>query len=72
MSAFITMLKNVSVFVLLAVPGWLLVKTKFLKAEQSDALSKILQYVGLPFLVLNSLLGVSFDKELLQVIGIPR
>ncbi len=70
MSAFEIMLKNVLVFVLLAVPGWLLVKTKLLKAEQSDVLSKTLQYVGLPFLVLNSLFGVSFNGELLKVIGI--
>ena len=70
MSAFIIMLKNVLVFVLLAVPGWLMVKTKLLKSQQSDVLSKTLQYVGLPFLVLNSLLGVSFDGKLLKVIGI--
>jgi predicted permease len=43
-------------------------KTKLLKADQSDVLSKTLQYVGLPFLVLNTLLGVSFNGELLKVI----
>lgn len=64
------MLKNVIVFVLLAVPGWLLVKTKLLKSEQSGVLSKTLQYVGVPFLVVKSLMNVPLDKKLLAVIGI--
>ena len=70
MDAFIIMLKNVIVFVLLAVPGWLLVKTKILKSEQSGVLSKTLQYVGVPFLVVKCLMNVSFDSELLKVIFI--
>ena len=68
MDAFIIMLKNVIVFVLLAVPGVVLVKTKLLKTEQSAVLSKVLLYVGMPFLILNSTLGVSFDKELLKLV----
>ena len=70
MDAFEIMLKNVIVFVLLAVPGWLLVKTKLLKTEQSGVLSKTLQYVGVPFLVVKSLMNVSLDQKLLSVIGI--
>ncbi len=68
MDAFIIMLKNVIVFVLLAVPGVILVKTKLLKAEQSAVLSKVLLYVGMPFLILNSTLNVSFDKDLLKLV----
>ena len=63
MSAFIPMLKNVVLFVLLAVPGYILVKSKLLKQEQSGVLSKILMYVGMPFLILSGTLGISFDKE---------
>lgn len=68
MDALIVMLKNVVVFVLLAVPGVILVKTKLLKSEQSGVLSKVLLYVGMPFLILNSTLNVSFDGELLKVV----
>lgn len=68
MGALETMLRNVIVFVLLAVPGVILVKTKLLKSEQSGVLSKVLLYVGMPFLILNSTLNVSFDGELLKVV----
>ena len=54
MDAFIIMLKNVIVFVLLAIPGFLVVKTKMLKAEQSGALSKLLMYIAMPFLMITS------------------
>ena len=54
MDALIVMLKNVIIFVLLALPGFFLVKSKQLKAEQSGALSKLLTYVGMPFLILTS------------------
>ena len=68
MDALIVMLKNVIVFVLLAVPGLVLVKTKTLKSEQSAILSKTLLYVGLPFLILDSMLDISFTTELLKLI----
>lgn len=62
MDAFIVMLKNVIVFVLLALPGFILVKSKQLKAEQSGALSKLLMYVGMPFLTVTSTINsLSFD-----------
>ena len=76
MDALWIMLKNVIVFVLLAVPGYLLVKTKILKGKESAALSKMLTYVGMPFLVLSSTLNVTFNGEftksiiLVGVIGI--
>ena len=70
MDAFLIMLKNVLVFVLLAVPGLILVKTKQLKSEQSGVLSKVMLYIAVPFLVLDSVMDVSFDSELLRVMGI--
>ena len=63
MEAFIPMLKNVILFVLLAVPGYILVKSKALKQEQSGVLSKLLMYVGMPFLIISGTLGISFNKE---------
>ena len=45
------MLRNVIVFVALALPGYILVKTKVLKQEQSGALSKLLMYVGKQLLI---------------------
>ena len=68
MDALIVMLRNVIVFVLLAVPGLILVKTKILKSEQSAVLSKTLLYVGLPFLILDSMLDITFNTELLKLI----
>ncbi len=68
MGALETMFRNVIVFVLLAVPGVVLVKTKILKTEQTHTLSKLLLYVGMPFLILKSTLNVSFNGELLKVV----
>ena len=68
MEAFTIMLKNVLVFLLLTLPGLVLIKTKLLKKEQSGALSVVLLYVGLPFLILNNTLNVEFNVELLKVI----
>lgn len=68
MDALIVMVRNVLVFMLLAVPGLILVKTKILKTEHSGVLSKVLLYIGMPFLILNSTLNVSFDKALLKIV----
>ena len=57
------MLRNVLVFVLLAVPGYLLVKLGLVKEKESGVLSKLLTYVGMPFLILSSTLNVSFSGE---------
>ena len=53
MGLFETMLRNVIMFALLAVPGFLLVKCRILKPEHSHTLSKLLMYVGMPFLILS-------------------
>ena len=63
MDAFFPMLKNVILFVLLAVPGYILVKCKVLKQEQSGVLSKLLMYVGMPFLIISGTLNITFTKE---------
>ena len=71
MDALWIMLKNVIIFVLLAVPGFLMVKTKLLKQEQSGVLSKLLMYVGMPFLILSSTIEkVTFNKETLEILGV--
>jgi len=57
------MLKNVIIFVLLAVPGWLMVKGKMLSSKDSGTLSKLLTNVGMPFLILSSTLKLQFSGE---------
>ncbi len=69
MDALFIMFKNVLVFVALALPGFILVKSKILSQEQSGGLSKLLMYVGMPFLILTSVINnVTFDKTLLTTI----
>ena len=68
MDAFIPMLKNVLLFVLLAVPGYILVKSKTLKVEQSGVLSKLLMSIGMPFLIISGTLGIDFNKD--TIIGL--
>jgi predicted permease len=53
MDAFLIMVRNVILFAALAVPGYILVKINILKQEHSAPLSKILMYVGMPFLVIS-------------------
>ena len=73
MDALWIMLKNVLLFVAYALPGFILVKSKLLKANESLALSKILTYVGMPFLILSSTLSIeltkSFAKTALIAVG---
>ena len=57
------MLKNVIIFVLLAVPGYLLVKGKLVGGKESGVLSKLLTYVGMPFMILSSTLNLEFTAE---------
>ena len=63
MSTLIIMLKNVIIFVLLAVPGYLLVRKGMLKQAESGALSKLLTNVGMPGLILSSTLKLEFTGE---------
>ncbi len=63
MAEFIIMLKNVIVFVALAVPGCLLVKKKALSPKDCGALSQILLYVAMPFLVFSSSLDITLTGQ---------
>ena len=63
MDTLIVMLKNVLIFVLLAVPGYLLVKGKLVTGKDSHLLSKLLTYVGMPALILSSTLKLEFTGE---------
>lgn len=70
MEAFLTMLKSVLLFVVMALPGYLFVKTKFLKEEQSAPLSKLLTHLGLPFLVISNLLNVELNLAFIQNVAL--
>ncbi len=63
MDALIEMFKNVLLFAALAVPGFLMVKTKMVKAEQSGVLSKFVLYVGMPFLIVTGVSGIEFTRK---------
>ena len=66
MGAFLIMVRNVLIFSALAIPGYILVKLNMLKQEQSAPLSKILMYVGMPFLVISGTVNnLSISKEFL-------
>ena len=69
MDALLIMLKNVALFVALAVPGYILTKTKIFTAAHSGALSKLLMYVGMPFLILSGTINnITFNAELIITI----
>ena len=71
MSEALIMLRNVILFVALAVPGYLLTKTKILNSSHSAVLSKLLVYVGMPFLILSGTIDkISFTQELIIMIAI--
>ena len=63
MDALWQMLINVLIFVALALPGFILVKTKILKINESGVLSKLLTYIGMPFLILSSTLGIKLEQN---------
>ena len=63
MSTLLIMLKNVLIFVLLAVPGYLMVRCGRLSQQESGTLSKLLTNVGMPFLILSSTLKLEFSGE---------
>ena len=63
MNTLLIMLKNVIIFVLLAVPGYLLVRGKRLTQQESGTLSKLLTNVGMPFLILSSTLKLELSGE---------
>ena len=66
MDALWIMLKNVLLFVAYALPGFILVKSKALKTGESISLSKLLTYVGMPFLILSSVLSIELTKDFIK------
>lgn len=68
MEATISMLKTIAVFVALAIPGFIMVKTKLVKSEHTIILSKILLYVGLPFLVFSTTENMDLNVDTLWLI----
>ncbi len=66
MDEFSIMLKNVVLFVLLAIPGYLLVKTKRLKSSDSGVLTTILLYLGLPFMIFVNTLNIQISSETIK------
>ena len=71
MGEFVIMLRNVLIFVALAIPGYVLVKGKLLKQEQSGVLSKILMYLALPFMIFSGVVkNLAFTKESLAMLGL--
>lgn len=68
MDTLFIMLKNVVIFVLLAVPGYLLVKGRLLGQQESGTLSKLLTNIGMPFLILSSTLKLELTGEFAQSI----
>ena len=68
MEAFFTMLSNVLIFIALAVPGYVLAKTRLISDKESAPLSRLLIYVGVPFMVASNLIDITFDSHALQII----
>lgn len=71
MGEFIIMLRNVLIFVALAIPGYILVKGKLLRPEQSGVLSKLLMYLALPFMIFSGVIkNLTFNRESLLLLGV--
>ncbi|MBR5022242.1 MAG: AEC family transporter [Oscillospiraceae bacterium] len=71
MEELMIMLRNVLMFVALAIPGFVLVKTKLLKPEQSGVLSKLLMYLALPFMIFSGVVkNLTFDGDSLLMLGV--
>lgn len=64
MQTFLTTLITVSIMLLFAVPGFILIKVKAVKAESIPAFSKVLMYVCQPALTLYSFNKADFTNEL--------
>lgn len=69
MDFFLT-LTNVLIFIAMAVPGYILIKTKFVKTQAIAVLSIVLLYVNQPFLTLKSFLEIEYSVYLLKNLGI--
>ena len=63
MQEFLVMLKNVIIFVLLALPGYITVKAKLFKKEDSNVISKLALNIAVPFFIVASTLGIKLTGE---------
>ncbi len=71
MGEFIIMLRNVLIFVALAIPGYIMVRVGVIKQEQSGILSKVLMFLALPFLIFSGTVNnLSFSSETLILMEI--
>lgn len=61
MDAFLIMLRNIVIFVALALPGYFMVKKGRLKAEDSGVVTTVLIRAGLPFLVISNILKADIN-----------
>ncbi len=68
MGTFILMFKNVFLFVALAVPGFIMAKRNMITQDKTIGLSKVLTYIGVPFLVLDGTVKISFNGDALTII----
>lgn len=66
MGPFFAILKNVIIFVALAIPGYFLSKKKIIKPENCGALSNCLTYIGVPFLIFSGTLQMNFTAQFLK------
>ena len=71
MGEFVIMLRNVLIFVALAIPGYILVKGKLLTPAQSGVLSKLLMYLALPLLIFSGVVkNLTFTADALVMLGV--
>lgn len=71
MGEFMIMLRNVLIFVALAIPGYILVKGKLLTPAQSGVLSKLLMYLALPLLIFSGVVkNLTFTTDSLVMLGV--
>ena len=64
MEEFLIMLKNVTMLVFLAMPGFIIVKSKLLKNQDSNIVSKVVLYISVPFFIITSTLNVDLTGSL--------
>lgn len=63
---FLQMLLKVAVLMALAIPGFILKKTRLLPSDSAKGLCNILIYVAIPFLILEGFQSCSYTPELLE------
>ncbi len=67
--SFFVALSTVSIMLLYALPGFLMIKTKLVASNAISAFAKLLMYVCQPALIIYSLSGVEFSVKILKEMG---